>query len=161
MPVPPPSFAELPHRWKRADAHAVLAAVDASGLSPTDFAHATGVDVRRIWRWRERLHAERPPRPTRSRRASSGPIRLVELVTPTSSAVQPVAASPPSAIPLVERVASVPVAAVPDPPMLPVPTGSLAERLPAIDVTAPGGWQLRVPGALLADLVHALSARSC
>lgn len=54
-----------------------------------------------------------------------------------------------------------PVAAVPDPPMLPVPTGSLAERLPAIDVTAPGGWQLRVPGALLADLVHALSARSC
>jgi hypothetical protein len=155
MPVPLPSFADLPHRWKRADALAVLAAVDASGLSPTDFAHATGVDVRRIWRWRERLQAERPPRPARSRPAPSGPIRLVELVAHTSSAVQPVATSAAPANPLVERVASLPIAAVPDPPMLPVPP------CPLIDVTAPGGWQLRVPGALLAALVHALSERSC
>ncbi len=194
MPKPPPlapiptfpalpSFADLPHRWRRADARSVLAAVDASGLSPTEFAHATGVDLRRIFRWRERLQGPRAHRPSRSQAAPSGPIRLVELVTPLASAAPTVIMSPQPAVPIVvapaqppipaiEREASLPVAAVPDPPVLAVadaviasvaPSGPAAVLPPApvIDVTTPGGWQLRVPGVLLAELVHALSARSC
>lgn len=172
MPTPPtfptlPSFADLPDRWRPAHGRAVLAAVEASGLSPTEFAHATGVDVRRIFRWRARLHLRPVQRPARRQPVAAAPIRLVELVAHPSPAVLPVAHAHlvEPALPAVEAAEPVAVAAIPEPPVVPVPAASLAEIqvpiCPVIDVTTPSGWQLRVPSVLLADLVHALSARSC
>ena len=174
MPTPPtfptlPSFSDLPPRWKRADGRAVLAAVEASGLSPTEFARATGLDVRRIFRCRAQLRPPRPRRPARSQPTPSGPIRLVELVAHPAPAVPAAVAPVQATIAAVELGACVPVEAMPRPPELPVPAAPLAENhaplavptQPVIEVMTPGGWQLRVPGTLLADLVHALSARSC
>ena len=160
-----PTFPDLPHHWKPADGRAVLAAVEASGLTPTEFARATGVDVRRIWRWRERFQTERP-RGARSRPARSGPIRLVELVAHAPSPVQPAAQAAELAAPAAELPASLPVADVPVPEPAPVsraptegrtPPPPDALTCPTIDVTTPRGWQLRVPGVLLGDLVRALS----
>ncbi len=145
----------------------MIAAVEASGLSPTEFARATGVDVRRIWRWRERL-VSGPRRPARSQPTPAGPIRLVELVAHPLPAVPTVVAPRPGTIAAVELGACVPVEAIPQPPEPPVRAAPLTEvqapldvPAPVIEVTTPAGWQLRVPGVLLADLVHALSARPC
>lgn len=48
-------------RWSVADARAVLAAHDASKLSPSAFAAREGFDVQRLHRWRRRLAVVRAP----------------------------------------------------------------------------------------------------
>ena len=53
---------------------------------------------------------------------------------------------------LVELVPVLPVAGVQAP---------VAASLLAVEVRTPGGWQLRVPGELLGELVGVLAARSC
>jgi transposase-like protein len=57
-PVPksrvPVSYS-TPRRWTDADARAVLAAMDASGLSVAAFAGREGLDPQRLYFWRRRL----------------------------------------------------------------------------------------------------------
>lgn len=117
MPVPPnvrlPNFDHLPVCWTASDARVVLAALDASGLRPFEFARGTGLDPRRIWRARRSAAAVAK----RTAVGNGGSVRLVELVASVQSPAKP---------------SHIPVAIV--------------------EVVAPGGWQLRVPGALLADL---------
>lgn len=49
-------------RWSEGDAEAILAALDASGLSTSAFAIREGVDVQRLYFWRRRLaEARRAP----------------------------------------------------------------------------------------------------
>ena len=45
-------------RWGAAEARAVLAAMDASGLSERAFADREGLQVQRLRRWRERLESK-------------------------------------------------------------------------------------------------------
>jgi len=42
-------------RWSEDDAEAVLAALDASGVSTAEFASREGLDVQRLYFWRRRL----------------------------------------------------------------------------------------------------------
>ena len=80
-PVTLPTFNHLSARWTPSDAEAVLAALDASGLRPFEFARRTGLDPQRVWRaCRNREESRR----------SSGPvgIELVELVVRETPQVQ-------------------------------------------------------------------------
>jgi transposase-like protein len=51
-------------RWTAAEAATVLAEAAASGLSLAAFARCEGLAVRRLYRWRQELGAEREKRPT-------------------------------------------------------------------------------------------------
>ena len=77
MPAPV-SFAHLSHRWTEGDARWVLAALDASGLRPCEFARRSGVHVKRLWSWRRRLG--QPRSGVRSPTPPAEAARLVELV---------------------------------------------------------------------------------
>lgn len=85
MPARPavtlPTFDHLPARWSPSDMRAVLAALDASGLRPFEFARRTGLDPRRIWRARRSVEARRSS-------AQAG-VALVELVIRGTSRVGP------------------------------------------------------------------------
>ena len=107
MPAGLPSVDDLPLRWSPADAETVLAALDRSGLTQTEFSRRTGIQVQRLRRWR-------------AREPGAGVVRLVEMVA---------------------RAA---------------PSGE-----PSVEVVSPGGWRLLVPGALLGELVDALSGDRC
>ena len=106
MPVRLPSVDDLPLRCRPEDAAAVLAALDASGLTPTEFSRRTGIHVQRLRRWRAR---ERPEA-----------VRLIEVVPRASS-----------------------------------------EPAELVEVLSPGGWRLRVPRALIGEIVRALSEATC
>jgi hypothetical protein len=45
-------------RWSATEARAVVAAMEASGLSPQAFAAREGLQVQRLWRWRGRVGSE-------------------------------------------------------------------------------------------------------
>lgn len=165
-PVNLPSFDHLPARWSPADARLVLAALDASGLRPFEFARQTGLDPRRIWR------ARRTNESSDASTQTGGAIRLVELVARAKPRVGSMAregtVAPVEMAPPADAIVPSPgmVAAVVTPPILVVPgVESTAECSPAhspvVEVTTPTGWQLRVPGELLAGLVQALAARPC
>lgn len=121
MPAPVPNFAHLSHRWTEGDARLVLAALDASGLRPCEFARRSGVHVKRLWSWRRRLG--QPRSGVRSPTPPAQAARLVELVA-APACLEPAAAR-------------------------------------CVEVVTPTGWQIRVPGEQLSDLVHALSRSSC
>lgn len=106
MPVRLPLVADLPLRCGPKEAGAVLAALEASGLTPAEFSRRTGIQVQRLRRWRAR---ERPEA-----------VRLVEVVPRTSG-----------------------------------------EHTEVLEVLSPGGWRLRVPRALIGEVVRALSEPSC
>lgn len=69
MPRPTrlPTANSLPLRWTDDDARVVLDALDASGLSASDFSRRTGIQLQRIRRWRSVL-------------GGPAPMRLVEVV---------------------------------------------------------------------------------
>ena len=170
MPARPPatlpSFDHLPVRWSPSDARAVLAALDASGLRPFEFARRTGLDPRRIWRARRGVGASGP-----SAQAGGG-VRLVELVPrahtsaePQASLVRPaLGGMAPHTDVIVPSPGAAGVAVAPTVATLPGVV-SAADRpivlSSVVEVTTPTGGQLRVPGELLAGLVQALSARPC
>jgi len=131
MPTRLPSFDHLPARWRASDARVVLDALSASGLTAAEFARRTGILPKRISRWGLQLGA--------GHEGGRGAGR------PRGSA-QPAR--------LVELVPTVALAAVEVSSA--TPTG-----LAAVEVQTPGGWQLRVPGELLGELVAALAVRSC
>ena len=55
-PVPKsPRLYSTRRRWTDTEAHAVLAALDASGLSVSAFAMREGLDVQRLYFWRRRV----------------------------------------------------------------------------------------------------------
>lgn len=59
MPKLPISRYASRRRWTIVDAEAVLGELDASGLSPGEFAVREGLDVQRLYFWRRRLGARR------------------------------------------------------------------------------------------------------
>ena len=61
-------------RWTAEQARRELQAFEASGLSLAAFARERGIDVKRLYRWRDRFRQERP---------ADAPVRLVELVART------------------------------------------------------------------------------
>jgi hypothetical protein len=136
MSIHLPSFANLPHRWRVSDARVVLTALATSGLTAAEFARRTGIPPKRLSRWSAQLNLPAPVRrgPGRPRKLGRPP-RLVELVP----------AAPVTVVPA-------PVTVVPAPASVDVP---------ALEVRTPGGWQLRIPGELLGELVSVLAARSC
>lgn len=131
MPTRVPSFDHLPARWRASHARVVLDALSASGLTAAEFARRTGIPPKRLSRWGMQLGAR--PEGCRSAGRPLGSVQPARLVELV----------PTVALAAVEVSAAAPVA------------------LAAVEVRTPGGWQLRVPGELLVDLVGALAARSC
>lgn len=106
MPVPLPSFDDLPQRWTARDAGPVLAPLAASGLSAAEFARRTGISPNRLSRWAAQHEVPAPWRRGPGRRRAKVPeARLVELVPPA------------------------PVGAVPA--LVPVPPGAIEVRTPS------------------------------
>lgn len=69
-------------RWTATEARAVLAELEASGLSTAAFAEREGLDVHRLYRWRRRI--PRPaevlaesPRFIEVRRPGAGPVEVL------------------------------------------------------------------------------------
>ena len=58
----PPAAYLTRRRWTIIDARDALAAWEASGRSLSEFARRTGLEVKRLYRWRERLAADRSRR---------------------------------------------------------------------------------------------------
>ena len=130
-----PPFARSSEPWTPDDAQVVLAAFTRSGLSLAEFSEHHGVHPTRLRRWHIRLGLPDPVAAARSV-SRSKTARLVELVARPEST-----ATAPNPVPL----------AHPSP----------VARTEPVEVLAPGGWQLRVPGELLAELVSALSRAAC
>lgn len=128
-----PPFARSSEPWTPTEAEIVLSALAGSGLSIHEFGEQHQIHPTRLRRWHTRLGLPIPVVATTDA-APRESTRLVELVarrTPTTAASPTVSAPPPA-----------PMAAI-------------------IEVRTPNGWQLRVPGARLAELVHALSSGRC
>lgn len=63
-------------RWSAEDARAVLAELEGSGLSADEFAARTGLDPKRLYRWRRRLReAERSLFVEVTAKPTSAPVR--------------------------------------------------------------------------------------
>ena len=80
--------APLRARWKAEDAREVLAQVDRSGLSASEFAAGAGLDPERLYRWRARLHGKGAERARFVEVVASAQPCWVEVVSPSGHVVR-------------------------------------------------------------------------